>query len=81
MMKAHPEVKVAVEGHTDNVGAPASNRTLSDQRAKSVVAAITAQGIGAGRLTAAGFGQDKPVADNASEDGRARNRRVELVRR
>ena len=81
MMKAHPELKVAVEGHTDNVGAPASNKALSDQRARAVVAAITAQGIAPARLAAAGFGQDKPVADNATEDGRAKNRRVELVRR
>jgi outer membrane protein OmpA-like peptidoglycan-associated protein len=81
MMKAHPELKVAVEGHTDNVGSPASNKSLSQQRAQSVVAAITAQGIPAARLSAAGFGQDKPVADNATEEGRAKNRRVELVRR
>ncbi|MDH5264569.1 MAG: OmpA family protein [Betaproteobacteria bacterium] len=81
MMKAHPEVKVAVEGHTDNVGAPAANRMLSEQRARAVVAAITAQGVASERLIAAGFGQDKPVASNANEDGRARNRRVELVRR
>ena len=81
MMKAHPDLKVAVEGHTDNVGAPAANRTLSDSRAKAVMAAIAAQGIAPARLTAAGYGQDRPVADNATEDGRAKNRRVELVRR
>jgi OmpA-OmpF porin, OOP family len=81
MMNAHPELKVAVEGHTDNAGTPAANRTLSDQRAKAVMAAITGQGIAPARLAAAGYGQDKPVADNANEDGRARNRRVELVRR
>ncbi len=81
MMKAHPDLKVAVEGHTDNVGAPAANKALSEQRAKSVMAAITSQGVAPARLAAAGFGQDKPVADNATEDGRARNRRVELVRR
>ncbi len=81
MMKAHPELKVSVEGHTDNVGSAASNRALSQQRAQSVAAAITAQGVAPARLTAAGFGQDKPVADNGTEDGRAKNRRVELVRR
>ncbi len=81
MMKAHPELKVAVEGHTDNVGTPAANRVLSDNRAKAVMAAIAAQGVAPARLSAAGFGQDKPVADNASEDGRAKNRRVELVKR
>ena len=81
MMKAHPELKVAVEGHTDNVGSPVSNKALSEQRAKAVVAAIAGQGIAAGRLGAAGFGQEKPVASNADEGGRAKNRRVELVRR
>ncbi|MCW5592895.1 MAG: OmpA family protein [Burkholderiales bacterium] len=81
MMNAHPEVKVAVEGHTDNVGTPAANKALSDQRARAVMAAITSQGVAPARLTAAGFGQDRPVADNATEDGRAKNRRVELVRR
>ncbi len=81
MMKAHPELMVAVEGHTDNVGAPASNKALSDQRARAVVAAITAQGVAPARLVASGYGQDRPVADNGSEDGRAKNRRVELVKR
>lgn len=81
MLKAHPELGIAVEGHTDNVGAPAANKALSDQRAKAVMAAIAKQGIAATRLTAAGFGQERPVADNATEDGRAKNRRVELVRR
>lgn len=81
MLKAHPELGIAVEGHTDNVGAPAANKALSDLRAKAVVAAITGQGVAATRLSAAGFGQEKPVADNATEEGRAKNRRVELVRR
>jgi outer membrane protein OmpA-like peptidoglycan-associated protein len=81
MMKAHPDLKVAVEGHTDNVGSPASNKALSQQRAQSVMAALTAQGIAPARLAAAGFGQERPVADNGTEDGRAKNRRVELVRR
>jgi OOP family OmpA-OmpF porin len=80
MMKANPGLKIGVEGHTDNVGNPKSNKTLSDERAKSVVAAIVAQGIDAKRLSAAGYGQDKPVADNKTEEGRAKNRRVELVK-
>jgi len=81
MMKAHPELRIAVEGHTDNVGAPAANQALSGQRAAAVVAALAAQGVAAGRISSAGYGQDKPVADNASEAGRAKNRRVELVKR
>jgi outer membrane protein OmpA-like peptidoglycan-associated protein len=81
MLTANPALKLGVEGHTDNVGAPSSNKTLSDNRAKAVVAALVAKGIAAGRLTAVGWGQDKPVADNSMEEGRAKNRRVELVKR
>jgi len=81
MMKSNPELKVGVEGHTDNVGSPVSNKTLSEARAKSVVASIVSQGISADRLSPAGFGQDKPIADNNTEEGRARNRRVELVKK
>lgn len=81
LLRADPALALAVEGHTDSSGDAARNRTLSDARARSVVAALTAADIDAARLTAAGFGQDRPVADNGTEDGRAQNRRVELVRR
>lgn len=81
MMKSNPDLKIGVEGHTDNVGSPASNKTLSEARAKSVVSAITGQGISADRLSTAGYGQDKPVADNSTEEGRAKNRRVELIKK
>ena len=81
MMKTNTELKLSVEGHTDNVGNPASNKTLSEERAKSVVAAIIGQGISADRLSTAGYGQDKPVGDNNTEEGRSKNRRVELVRK
>lgn len=81
MLKANPKLNISVEGHTDNVGNPKSNKTLSDDRAKSVVSAIAAQGIDAKRLSAAGHGQDKPIADNKTEEGRAKNRRVELVKK
>ncbi|WP_161596211.1 OmpA family protein [Rhodanobacter glycinis] len=80
MLKAAPSLKLSVEGHTDNVGDAASNKVLSEARAKSVMNAIVQAGIAAGRLSAAGFGQERPVADNRSEEGRARNRRVELVK-
>jgi OOP family OmpA-OmpF porin len=56
-------------------------QTLSEERAKSVVAAIVAQGIGIERLSSSGYGQDKPIADNNSDEGRAKNRRVELVKK
>jgi len=81
LMKSNPTLKLSVEGHTDNVGDAASNKKLSEARAKSVTAAIVAGGIEAARLSAAGFGQDKPVADNRTEEGRAKNRRVELVKK
>jgi OmpA-OmpF porin, OOP family len=81
MMKSNPDLKIGVEGHTDNVGSPASNKTLSEARAKSVVSAITGQGISADRLSPTGFGQDKPIGDNNTEEGRAKNRRVELVKK
>jgi OOP family OmpA-OmpF porin len=80
MLKAAPSLRIAVEGHTDNVGQAAANKALSEQRARSVMTAIVAAGIDAKRLTAAGFGQERPIADNRSEDGRAKNRRVELVK-
>jgi len=81
MLKANPKLNISVEGHTDNVGNPKSNKTLSDDRAKSVVSAIVAQGVDAKRLNALGHGQDKPIADNKTEEGRAKNRRVELVKK
>ena len=81
MLKENPDLTIRVEGHTDNVGSPKSNRTLSDNRAKAVAKAIIAQGIDAKRLSAGGHGQDKPIADNKTEEGRAKNRRVELVKK
>lgn len=81
MLNANPGLKISVEGHTDNVGNPKSNKMLSNERAKAVVRAIVAQGIDAKRLSALGHGQDKPIADNRTEEGRAKNRRVELVKK
>lgn len=81
MLRSSPALKLSVEGHTDNLGNAASNKKLSEARARSVSAAIVGAGIDAARLSAAGYGQEKPVADNRSEEGRARNRRVELVKR
>lgn len=81
LLQAHPELKVSIEGHTDNVGTPQNNKTLSLQRAKSVMNAVVQKGIAATRLTAVGWGQEKPIADNRSEEGRAKNRRVEIVKK
>ena len=80
MLKENPAIKVSIEGHTDSTGDPKKNRTLSEDRAKAVQAAIVAQGIDAKRLATAGWGQEKPIADNKTEDGKAKNRRVELVK-
>jgi OmpA-OmpF porin, OOP family len=81
LLKQDPSLSLSVEGHTDNTGTAERNRTLSAARATSVVTALTGQGIDAKRLTPAGFGQDKPVADNGTDAGRAKNRRVELVKK
>ena len=79
-MQQQGGLNISIEGHTDNVGTPAANKTLSENRARAVMQAVVAQGIAASRLRSAGHGQEKPIADNRSEDGRAKNRRVELVK-
>ncbi|MFN8395897.1 MAG: OmpA family protein [Bacteroidia bacterium] len=81
MLQHNPGLKVSVEGHTDNVGTPQSNLTLSEARAKAVVDALSAEGIDKARLQSKGWGQTKPVADNGTEEGKAKNRRVEIVKR
>lgn len=70
--------KLRIEGHTDNVGSAESNETLSGQRALAIKAALVAKGINKDRLLAVGFGQSKPIADNATEEGKAKNRRTEF---
>ena len=80
LLQSQPELRLSVNGHTDNVGDAAANKALSENRAKSVVDAIVAQGVDASRLSAQGFGQESPIADNRSEEGRGKNRRVELVK-
>lgn len=76
----HDDLKLRIEGHTDNSGAAAANKKLSEDRAASVKAWLVKNGVEAARLTTAGFGDAKPVADNATEEGKAKNRRVELVK-
>ncbi|MGL6289622.1 MAG: OmpA family protein [Silanimonas sp.] len=80
LLQTDPALKLAIEGHTDSTGSPERNRELSAQRARSVLGALVGGGIDPSRLSSAGFGPDRPLADNGSEDGRAKNRRVELVR-
>lgn len=81
MLSKHSSLRVGVEGHTDNTGSPATNKALSQARARSVVDAIVAAGISRDRLDPVGFGQDRPIADNRTEEGRAKNRRVEVSKR
>jgi OOP family OmpA-OmpF porin len=81
VLKATPTLSVLVGGHTDNIGTHEVNMKLSEERAKAVAAALIQRGIAASRLTSQGFGQTQPIADNRLEEGRARNRRVELVKK
>ncbi len=81
MLRENPSLLLSIEGHTDDTGTPEHNKKLSLERAKAVREAVAAGGIDAERLSTAGWGQEKPLADNATEAGRARNRRVELVRK
>ena len=80
-IKAAGEIKVEVAGHTDNVGAPDANQRLSEERAKAVMTALVQRGLKADQLSSKGYGQTVPVADNRTEEGRAKNRRVELVKK
>ncbi|MBN1273862.1 MAG: OmpA family protein [Candidatus Aminicenantes bacterium] len=80
LMKDNPELKLSIEGHTDNVGTPQNNKVLSENRAKAVMNAVISLGVESSRLSAIGWGQEKPIADNRSEEGRAKNRRVEIVK-
>jgi outer membrane protein OmpA-like peptidoglycan-associated protein len=73
------ESKIVVEGHTDSQGQPDYNQDLSQRRAQSVRDYLVSRGIAADRVTAQGFGLTRPIADNASAEGRANNRRVEIV--
>jgi outer membrane protein OmpA-like peptidoglycan-associated protein len=80
MMKLANEINLSVEGHTDGDGSNESNLKLSEARAKSVVDAIVKGSIKSSRLSSAGFGEEKPIADNTTADGKAKNRRVELIK-
>ena len=80
LLTENPGLKVSIEGHTDNQGNPKANLILSQKRAESVKAYLVAKGIDAKRLSAKGWGDTKPIGDNRTEDGRAQNRRVELVK-
>ncbi len=79
LLKLKPSLHIEIAGHTDNVGSEESNQTLSEQRAQTVLAYLSKQGIDQSRLSAKGYGSSKPVADNSSEKGRKQNRRTEII--
>jgi len=77
-LKENPDKRVALEGHTDSVGTPQYNQGLSERRAASVKDYLTKRGVAANRVSTAGFGLTRPIADNKTAEGRAKNRRVEI---
>lgn len=79
VLSAEKSWSLTIEGHTDSTGTAVHNQALSEQRAVSVREYLVGKAVAAGRLSTVGFGQTNPVADNATELGRAQNRRVELV--
>ena len=80
-LRDDPAARIAIIGHTDNVGSDAVNNPLSVERAQSVRDYLTTRGVSAARVETAGRGEREPVADNSSESGRAKNRRVEIFLR
>ena len=78
-LKENPEIKIEIQGHTDNVGNPKANEALSSNRAFSVKSTLEEMGISGSRINAKGFGSSKPLADNSNEEGRAKNRRTEFM--
>ena len=78
IMKAYPNVRLKIGGYTDNTGDPAQNKKLSEDRANSVMNELTRLGISPSRLEAEGYGDQHPVADNSTEEGRAKNRRISM---
>jgi outer membrane protein OmpA-like peptidoglycan-associated protein/uncharacterized protein YidB (DUF937 family) len=78
ILKAFPNVHIKIGGYTDNTGDKAANMKLSADRANNVMAELVKLGIAAGRLSAEGYGDQHPVADNATEEGRAKNRRISM---
>lgn len=79
LIQANPGASVLIEGHTDSQGGANLNQVLSQRRAENVREALVQKGVEASRLRAVGLGMDRPIADNATADGRARNRRVEII--
>lgn len=79
MIDPHPNARITIDGHTDDVGADAANQSLSERRARSVVAWLTAQGVAASRMEATGHGESQPKVPNTNDRNRAQNRRIEIT--
>ena len=79
LMTKKPSFKLNIDGHTDNVGSAAMNKTLSQKRADAAKTYLTNKGVDASRIKSKGYGKDKPVGSNATPEGRAKNRRVEFL--
>jgi K(+)-stimulated pyrophosphate-energized sodium pump len=79
VLKAYPSVAISVDGHTDNTGDPAANKKLSEDRAAAVKDVIVGMGVPGDRVTTAGWGAEKPIASNDTEEGKLKNRRVEIA--
>ena len=77
-LKSNPNVRIEIAGHTDSVGVDSYNQKLSQQRAEAVQQYFVSKGVEAGRMKAKGYGEAQPIADNSTDEGRARNRRVEM---
>lgn len=78
LLNTHPEIVLKLEGHTDNRGAARENLALSKRRVMSVVRYMVANGIDGNRLKPYGYGENRPIVENATEQGRARNRRIDM---
>jgi OmpA-OmpF porin, OOP family len=78
ILKAYPQVKIRIGGYTDNTGDAAANLRLSEERASNVMAELVKRGIDPTRIDAKGYGEENPIADNSSEEGRQKNRRISL---
>jgi len=77
-MNENQNKKAALSGHTDSTGSDAYNQKLSERRVNSVRDYVVGKGVSAGRISGQGFGESKPIADNKTREGRAKNRRVEI---